>query len=129
MVAVRQDRHERQQDRAAAKAVEQAMAGNRPIRLSAHSAGQTTREQWSVGSRTTGGTRYLVELVSEPAGISTQCACQAGEAAAECWHRMAVLMARGGELECVVIERPEPVAKLTGTLTNDDLFGPRRSGR
>ena len=54
-----------------------------------------TRQVWAVGSRTTGGTIYTIDLRADASGITTMCDC---EATGICWHRQAARMAVFGEL-------------------------------
>jgi hypothetical protein len=72
-------------DRATAKSVEQAAAGNLPILLRSYvNHDGEARSTWSVTSRTTGGTHYLVDALVDGNGVQTLCECPA---TGICWHR------------------------------------------
>lgn len=88
-------REESARERAQAKAFEQARAGNLPTLLRQQFTGDAIRELWSVGSRTQGGTVYLIDLCHDAAGVETLCDCPAE---AVCWHRAAVRLAHADAL-------------------------------
>ena len=81
--------------RATAKVHEQAEARNLPRLLRQFDTDHDTRQVWSIGSRTTGGRIYTVDLCADASGITTLCDC---EATGICWHRQAARMAVFGEL-------------------------------
>jgi hypothetical protein len=83
-------------DRANAKAHEQARAGNLPTALAARAwSNGITRWRYSVGSRTAGGSVYLVDLTDDHGTIWTACDCPA---IGVCWHRAATRLAHTGQL-------------------------------
>lgn len=83
-------------DRANAKALEQARAGNVPTALSARawSNGRTTW-RYGVASRTSGGSVWLVDLTDDHGVVTTTCDCPA---TGVCWHRAATRLAYMGQL-------------------------------
>lgn len=107
-------------DRAVARAHEQAAIGNRPRLLRQFHDPEQTRQVWAIGSRTTGGTVYTVDLIADADGISTHChECAAASAGRLCWHRAACRLAVLGELPAAAT-RPAPA---TRPITRDDIFG------
>jgi hypothetical protein len=88
------DRRRTALDRATAKAHEQARAGNLPtvIVARAWSNGITTW-RYALGSRTAGGTVYLIDLTDSNGRLTTHCDCPA---MTTCWHRVAVRLAHTG---------------------------------
>ena len=104
-------------DRAIAKAWEQARAGNLPTLLRQHDTGHDTKQVWSVGSRTAGGTVYTIDLAADADGISTLCDCAGSEADRICWHRAATRLAALGELDYHDARRRVPV------FSKADIFG------
>jgi len=88
-------REQAARERAQAKAFEQARAGNLPTLLRQQFTGDALRELWSVGSRTQGGTVYLIDLCHDAAGVETLCDCPAE---AVCWHRAACRLAHADAL-------------------------------
>lgn len=116
-------------DRALAKVIEQATANNLPVLLSDQGDDHEQRQRWAIGSRTTGGTIYLIDLTASANGIATACSCT-GSGERRCWHRLAVRMAALYELayrdgravppgQCRYCRRPAPV------LGNPDGLCPR----
>lgn len=98
------DRHARAAaTRALAKSSEQADIGNYPrlIGRDVGPAGEMT--SWSVASRTTGGTIYLVdEHIDRATGERTfACDCPA----VHCWHRMHAQRGSDGEIPIVGVRR------------------------
>ncbi len=89
-------------DRAMHKAREQAQAGNIPVLVRDFTSpdGLEQRQYWTIGSRTTGGVVYNVDLTASASGIETLCHCDGANAGRLCWHRAAVRLAALGELEC-----------------------------
>jgi hypothetical protein len=81
--------------RATAKVWEQAEARNLPRLLRQFDTDHDTRQVWTIGSRTTGGTVYTVDLMADANGIATMCDC---EAVGICWHRQAARMAVFGQV-------------------------------
>ena len=81
--------------RATAKVWEQAEARNLPRLLRQFDTDHDTQQVWAIGSRTTGGRIYTVDLCADASGITTLCDC---EATGICWHRQAARMAVFGEL-------------------------------
>jgi erythromycin esterase-like protein len=79
--------------RATAKAHEQARAGNLPTLLRSRFDGEAITELWSIGSRTTGGAVYIVDLRHDADGVTTYCECEAQHAGRVCWHRAAARLA------------------------------------
>jgi hypothetical protein len=83
-------------DRAYAKAHEQARAGNLPAVLHARAwSNGITRWRYSVASRITAGTVYLVDLTDDHGQLFTACDCPS---VGPCWHRAAVRLAHTGQL-------------------------------
>ena len=107
-------------ERAVTRALEQSRAGNLPTLLRAYVDPAQTCQVWSIGSRTTGGTVYLIDLEANSDGITTHCSCQAGDADRICWHRAAVRLACLGEISHH--EARQPVRRLTSA---DLMGGPR----
>ena len=70
-------REQAARERAQAKAHEQARAGNLPTLLRQRFTGDALVELWSVGSRTQGGTVYLIDLCHDAAGQSHRVATPA----------------------------------------------------
>ena len=88
-------REQAARERAQAKAVEQARVGNVPTLIRQRFTGDALVELWSVGSRTSGGTVYLVDLRHDADGISTLCDCPAADC---CWHRAACRLAHADRI-------------------------------
>lgn len=105
------------------KALSQARTGNRPQFVEAVAHPYETTHVYTVVSATGRGV-YRVEFVANCEGVHTVCNCQAGDHGQSCWHQVAVALLEDGELP----ERPASaiVAAHRGTLTADDLWGPRR---
>ena len=105
------------------KAISQARKGNRPRLIDTLSHAHETTHVYTVASSSGRGS-YRTELVANCEGVHTVCNCQAGSHGRPCWHQVAVALLEDGELP----ERSAPasVAALRGTLTADDLWGPRR---
>ncbi len=87
--------------RAMHKAREQAQAGNIPVLVRDFTSpdGLEQRQYWTVGSRTTGGVVYNVDLCASADGLTTLCHCDGANAGRLCWHRASVRLAALGELE------------------------------
>lgn len=97
-VVSRRDARQAAIERARAKAVEQASCGNVPTLLRSRFDGAAIVELWSLGSRTTGGRVYLVDLRHDAAGVTTCCDCAASDADRLCWHRASARMAHNDEI-------------------------------
>ncbi len=109
-------------DKARHKALEQHRAGNWPTLLRQDNDVHETRQRWTVGSRTTAGQTYLVDLNASAAGIATHCSCPASEAERICWHRSIVRACCLGELDYHDGRRPALVVSLA------DLHGRPSAG-
>jgi len=88
-------REESARARAQAKAHEQARVGNVPTLIRQRFTGDALVELWSVGSRTQGGTVYLIDLCHDAAGVETLCDCPAADG---CWHRAACRLAHADRI-------------------------------
>jgi hypothetical protein len=82
-------------DRALARSAEQSDVGNLPRLIRAYEAEDGQRSVWSVGSRTVGGTIYLVDALVHGDDIDLLCECQS---AGWCWHRTHVERAMTGQI-------------------------------
>lgn len=91
-------------DRALAKSEEQTRAGNFPTRLRVLA---DQRSIWSVGSRTAGGTIYLLEVDAD--GGVAECECPA---LGYCWHREHVQRAVGGDIAHHEVRTVRPVGAI-----------------
>lgn len=85
-------------DRATARALEQARLGNLPTLISSDADAAQTWQVWSVSSRTTDGSIYVVDLYADIDGLRTICSCEAGKASRICWHRAASRLACLGDI-------------------------------
>lgn len=97
--------------RGLAKSDEQARARNLPRLLGRGAlADEATGEvigrrlEYSVASRTTGGTVYIV-FVELPTGEKprVRCTCAGGEVGVDCWHRLHVMRALAGHIGQLVL--------------------------
>jgi len=109
----RRTREEAAVSRAVARAVEMAGRGIRPLLVSREDSrdGCQTYQTWVVGSRTTDGRLYEVELLADLGGLEARCACEAAHVGRRCWHAQAVTLAALGQLpraNTLPVEPPGP---------------------
>ena len=111
---------DRRIERAVHRALEQAAVGNVPVLLRQHDRTYETAQVWSIGSRTTGGSVYVVETSASAQGVETRCTCAAGQEDRICWHRASVRLAIFGDIDHTDGRRP---VEHLASLGNADRFG------
>ena len=107
-------------ERAVHRALEQADAGNHPVLLRERQHASATQQTWSIGSRTTGGSVYLVDATADSSGIETRCTCAAADSDRLCWHRASVRLAIFRDIPHT--DGRKPVEHLS-SLSSADLMG------
>ena len=107
-------------ERATHRALEQAREGNHPVLLREQVRSWATQQTWSIGSRTAGGSVYVIDATTDCNGTQTHCTCAAADSDRICWHRAAIRLAIFNDIPWTDGRRP--VAHLA-SLGNADLFG------